>query len=42
MFSVPPQKILFYWQAQKSQARCPLIALVTSAADDLENVSANI
>ena len=28
MFSLSPKKDLFYWQAQKSQARCPLTALV--------------
>ena len=28
MFSLSPKKVLFYWQAQKSQAHCPPTALV--------------
>ena len=28
MFSVLPKKVLFYWQARKSRARCHLTALV--------------
>ena len=28
LFSVPPQNVLFFWQARKSRACCPLTALV--------------
>ena len=28
MLSLSPKKVLFYWQAQKSRARCPPTALV--------------